>query len=235
MQNFSAPSDRTGFTLLEMMSALGVILILCTLLVPALGWIQEKSKATACVSNLRQIGMLCHTYAADNENALPGGANTGSINWGDIWVYKLVPYFPPGGHNSAHLLWASLLKCPSNKSFATYGTSYGPVMGNENFYGRCAGGMRDASKVFSMSRLSNISHPSKTPYWVEIDNVASSDGIDPSNQPFRQLKDIHSKGSNVLMTDGHVQRIPAAAWNLSGEAPHPWAFNFALDYPKPDW
>lgn len=60
-----------GFTLIELLVVLTIIGLLAALLLPALARARGLARSTACLSNLRQIGIALNLYAQDNENRLP--------------------------------------------------------------------------------------------------------------------------------------------------------------------
>ena len=64
-------SPNPAFTLVEMLVIIAVIGVLAALLLPTLGRAKESARATACLSNLRQVGIALQLYVQDHENRLP--------------------------------------------------------------------------------------------------------------------------------------------------------------------
>lgn len=65
------PSPTASFTLIELLVVMAVLGLLASLLLPALGRAKEAGRATACLSNLRQIGLALQLYVDANNNRLP--------------------------------------------------------------------------------------------------------------------------------------------------------------------
>jgi prepilin-type N-terminal cleavage/methylation domain-containing protein/prepilin-type processing-associated H-X9-DG protein len=62
---------KRGFTLVELLVVIGIIALLLSILLPALSRAREASKATKCLSNVRQMGMAAMMYADENHGYLP--------------------------------------------------------------------------------------------------------------------------------------------------------------------
>lgn len=62
---------RPAFTLIELLVVLAVIGVLAGLLLPAVSRATESGRATACLGNLRQIGLALQMYVDDHGNRLP--------------------------------------------------------------------------------------------------------------------------------------------------------------------
>lgn len=62
---------KRAFTLVELLVVLAIIAVLAALLLPVLGRARESARATACLSNLHQIGLALQIYVQENNNKLP--------------------------------------------------------------------------------------------------------------------------------------------------------------------
>ncbi len=60
-----------GFTLIEMLVVIAIIVILMSLLTPSIRSAQDRAQSAKCMSNLRQIGQFALQYASDWQGALP--------------------------------------------------------------------------------------------------------------------------------------------------------------------
>ena len=81
---------RIGFTLVELLVVIAIIGVLVALLLPAIQAAREAARRSACVNNLRQMGVAVETHH-DATGRFPMGRNRPDER-GVSWAYYLLPY-----------------------------------------------------------------------------------------------------------------------------------------------
>ncbi len=97
------PLKHRAFTLIELLVVIAIIAILASILFPVFAQARAAAKKTACLSNMKQIGLGFTMYANDSNESFPVGAyNTFSPGAG--WAGAIRPYLKNTG----------VLQCPDD-------------------------------------------------------------------------------------------------------------------------
>lgn len=78
-----AQKRSQGFTLIELLVVIAIIAILAAILFPVFAQARERAKASACQSNLKQIGLAFMMYTQDNDGKYP--RCEGDFDPNNIW------------------------------------------------------------------------------------------------------------------------------------------------------
>jgi len=171
-----------AFTLIELLVVMSVIGILAGLLLPAMSRAKEAGRSTACLSNLRQVGLALQLYVQDNQNRLPfmrdraPGTNALSTN--------ALPALPsPDLVLSNQLGSGKVWRCPSDREqlFEQTASSYG---WNSLLNGQEAEHLRIFTIDFD---------PHQIPVMFDKENFHRARG--------------EKKGVNYLYADGHIKSL----------------------------
>ncbi len=229
------PSRASGFTLIELLVVVSIIAILAAMLLPAVASVRSAATRSACASQLRQIGVAAHGYAADNDGLLcpaNGYATPTSMNW----RWYLSPYVEQDPTNATD--WnRRAMSCPvvlRRPVSYTWTTGYGMnafllspldktsrsdyfwTWPNANYvWGFALSRIRSHSTrclVADSNNWGTVSLTSGLPNPYTFGNHPdAANGLNPDGTISQFDETRHRKLANVLFVDGRTQPLTKQA------------------------
>ncbi|HYG23597.1 MAG TPA: H-X9-DG-CTERM domain-containing protein [Verrucomicrobiae bacterium] len=207
----------SGFSLLEVLIVISLIVIIAGMLLPALNRAREKARAAYCLQHLKQWGAGTHLFAAENDGRLPkDGFATPTLasHFASGWyvqlpeVMGLAPYIEmPWRTNASIEPPLSPWICAANARRSN---------GNLLFH-YCLNSQVNGTA--QQIRIFKIPNPAATVWLFDNGKIAAV------AQQNNVHTNVHNGGAQILFLDGHVRRFPNAAyWDFKankGRTDHP--------------
>jgi prepilin-type N-terminal cleavage/methylation domain-containing protein/prepilin-type processing-associated H-X9-DG protein len=213
MRSMSRRTAKRGFSLIELMVVLGVILILIALLLPTLRMARQNALSLKCQSNLQQIGQSLLIYANNNGGWLypPGRGAVPGAPTSEYWtcfVFKPPVWNPP------------ILLCPADSEPAvehSYVLNYHLKRKAVRYHSTRLGGKSSSDVVLMGEKRTDAIE-----YYMDAPDY---DAVVEKSRHGLRLK------SNYLYLDLHVDKEGPTKW--VGEL-DPWDLDIPLnDTPIP--
>ncbi len=229
---FTEPSTGRGFTLIELLVVVAIIAIMAGMLLPAVSRAKAKARTTACISNLRQIGMGMTMYLGDHTDRFPyTGHESHRMSISEVWLL-LNPYV---GTNPAFYICTADTG-PFNVLYVTLSGSLltPPLTTNElsvaSSYYYYAGFFQWDPPVSTTAQrhLSHVVHPSQKV-------VVHCEGLSSPKEIRGIGFDGYAHGAaakNFLFVDGHARFLPRRAQQPDPRIPHG---TYRSDWSGLDW
>ncbi len=216
-----------GFTLVEVLVVVFVILFLATILMPVLNRVRQRSLLTKCVANQRQLYIGWAVYAQENNGRMLQ-ISDGTLDWNGL-LFSVIPN--TNTHNQRNVL--TVYQCPANPCRLGenwYGPNYG-YNGNLGDYADIPG---DTEKIQNYRPLAKVQRPNElviladASVWVDrgegfgdVNNrprwlchrslhgglIPNPDGSEPARSVGYQW---HGGVANFLFADGHAETLSSA-------------------------
>ena len=195
-----------GFTLIELLVVIAIVALLAAILFPVFAKAREKARQTACLSNLKQLGLGAMQYLQDYDENYPQMATDSSSNndllntsgfLGEMYAYTKstsiyrCPDIAPTANESAN---PTSTYTGNGMIFRPGGLSQAKILDNK--YG-ISGLIMMQETLYSEPR--SVNRPFGDPSFLGL----FWHGIDPV--PGEAYNHNHNGGGNLLFCDGHAK------------------------------
>ena len=198
---------KRAFTLIELLVVTAIIGTLASLLLPAVSRANNKSRRTACLSNLKQVNLGLRMYADDNGDKLPNTNAVMSAYKGLVKTYVGLEA-PSSPHDRLFACPADRFTADSINNVVTSGSMHESAGWDYSSYGfNGLNRMSESLPGVAGKRLSSIRESVKTVLLAEDSAFFGFSWHDPAKPPIRT-----NARSVVSFADGHADYV-CIYWN----------------------
>lgn len=221
---------RAGFTLTELLAVIAIIGVIAAILIPLAGSARSRAKSAVCTGNLRQCGLVLRQYAQENKQIIPTRWSQSGKWYG--WNASL--------HQQGYLQMNTKAGTRMGERIYSCSLGYDDVINYNDVDPQAYGinltawtkdgvlaGVNTGAKTYVDSAgktytqqsllLSEIPRPGSFVLLADSFNkwdYQNSGGREVQKSIFGEASSTlwmrHHGGQNVLLADGHVERITPA-------------------------
>ena len=230
---------RSGFTLLELLVVIAMVVILAALLFPVFTQVRARARQSLCASHLRQIAQAGLLYLADYDERFPSCYRVPAPPYAIDPRTSLQPYlrnwevfYCPERHTR-------LLECLDPQAdfrrysrCMGYGYNWGSGLTWDNSYAKGDGLVRPNTEGLALAagiNLAEVAVPAHCLFYGDTNDYLfitllrdAMPGVRQGGDPNATTNDIgkpyepprHGGGNNFAFVDGHVEwlRFPGGRW-----------------------
>jgi prepilin-type processing-associated H-X9-DG protein len=207
------PNSRrsSAFTLVELLVVIGIIALLISLLLPALGKARDNASTIKCQANLRSIGQQIRIYAASHKDSLPMGY------WNGI-----TPIGAGGFDRTKAVDWTVLLNFALNQK---YGNNYATSQDNNAEYAKLREVFTCPTVSARPTRRVSLTHYAAHPRLMpDMNQTDGTTGHKSALKPYR-ITAIRRSAEIMLVFDATIiadvqndPSNPGVDWSARGVA-----------------
>ena len=197
---------RAGFTLIELLVVIAIIAILAAILFPVFQRVRENARRTACLSNMKQLGLGVTQYTQDYDERMPSCTDgaTGSTLAGGWMSYSNfntpnVNFDPTQGSVYTFIKSTGVYVCPDDSAAQSSHDSYA--------ISSCTAAFAKPPSLRPGKILAAFNNPSGTLLFCEEASGSANAGTNDAymNYTLDHISLRHSGGSNMAFVDGHAK------------------------------
>lgn len=178
--------NRRGFTMIELVVVLGILMLLMAILLPAVQCVREAARRTQCLNNHKQLG-VAYFLATDSSQPIPRD-----------WAVDLLPFLDQKALCDLPVAEAAsssvaIFNCPSDTPWKSV---TGIVSGNYQQNGFVS--LLTLSKIPDGCSSTVLSSEGRSEFIGAWSNSPAAMGF---------VMSPHSSGNHVLFCDGHVRYL----------------------------
>jgi prepilin-type N-terminal cleavage/methylation domain-containing protein/prepilin-type processing-associated H-X9-DG protein len=186
-------NSNKGFTLIEVLIVIFIIIILAGILLPVLSRARESARRTQCASNLRQIGLGLIMYSDENNGTYPINGATAMSD-----LNKLYPDY---------VSERKAFKCPSD-NLVTVAENANITAGDAFEKDECSYGYDNKHTPADAAGVTLAGdRPTNSVFNKPADANSPNHGgtVNAAGTP-----DVAGVGQNIVYIDGHVEWVGTA-------------------------